>query len=341
MNFLYRFEVLALDGLAANFIRPEQYTESTRALYRELYLLTNVEAPVSFPVEPFSSAFLPVKSGTGQAWTFEPLAIEHDAVRLDGEKASGQLKVSLPLEHRLAQLYALDHPGYQVWLTLAQHDEALAPQPLVIWVGQVVAAEFDEARCTLTLHHLEKLLTRPGLTTKHPRTCPHVLFDKSTCRVKAVAYDDGKGYFKYREDGFVLEVAADGMSVTVPEAANRAAGFFNNGFLVIGGQYSRNSTPSEPDHFPRSGPLRASSNPNLTVDGGYRRTIVEHFGDQLRLQIPLPPGLYTSQRVSLFAGCDGTKEQCAQKFNNTKNFGGYPFIPIKNPFEVGLLAAKG
>lgn len=342
MIFLYRFEVLALDGLAANTLPPSQYLESRQALYRELHLLTNYEVALPFPVEPYASGFLPIASAGSQSWTFTPEAIEHDGVRLDGEKASGQLKVSLPLAHPLAQLYVLDQPGYQVWLTLAQYDPALSATPLVIWVGQVASAEFDESRCSLTLQHLEKLLSRQGLTARHPRSCPHVLFDSGTCRVKQHAYDNATAYWKWREDGFVATVSADGKTLTVPEAANRPDGFFNDGFVHIGAHYSSQLALPQPDFVPRALIGTRTINPALPlrVDGGHRRSIVSQVGATLTLQIPLPPGEYAGATVTLYAGCDGSATACETRFNNTASFGGYPYIPIKNPFETGLIAAR-
>ena len=33
-----------------------------------------------------------------------------------------------------------------------------------------------------------------------------------------------------------------------------------------------------------------------------------------------------------FAGCDRTFATCQSKFGNSLNFGGFPWIPVKNPF---------
>jgi hypothetical protein len=33
-----------------------------------------------------------------------------------------------------------------------------------------------------------------------------------------------------------------------------------------------------------------------------------------------------------FAGCDRTFATCQSKFGNSLNFGGFPWIPAKNPF---------
>ena len=36
--------------------------------------------------------------------------------------------------------------------------------------------------------------------------------------------------------------------------------------------------------------------------------------------------------IRIYPGCDRTKETCQSKFNNLNNYGGFPFIPLKNPF---------
>ena len=36
--------------------------------------------------------------------------------------------------------------------------------------------------------------------------------------------------------------------------------------------------------------------------------------------------------IYLYPGCDRTLATCTAKFGNSANFGGFPFIPTKNPF---------
>jgi len=62
------------------------------------------------------------------------------------------------------------------------------------------------------------------------------------------------------------------------------------------------------------------------------RFIVQHNNNDLRLNASFSdarPG----DVVSLFAGCDHTFTTCVTKFNNGINYGGFPYIPTKNPFE--------
>lgn len=338
MIFLYHFEVLALDGVISSidpaYLVPEDLLQHTRTVYR---LTNNVSAVNAFLGD---IPFLPPAvdpNGTG-AQQFVPEAVEHEQIRLDGERNAGQLRVSLPMAHPLAQLYATDTPAVQVWLTLYQWDNAVpGALPLVIWVGQATSAEFDEHRCTLSLDHLRKVLARPGLTAKHPRSCGHLVYDKATCGVKAEALAED-GYWKFREDGLVATISPDGTTLNIPEAANKPDGWFAEGYLVLGGVYTQQS--GNDDHVPR-----AVGNPlaGMQVYGGLRRSVVSHVGTVIKLAAPLPPGDYTGMnaRVTLYAGCNGALQTCKQKFNNVARFGGYPYIPIKNPFEVGLKNANG
>lgn len=347
--FLYRFEVLKLDGATTSLVAPASY-DQLQLPYRQLYLLTNNERPVNFGAnEPFASAFLPKLGDMGivanEGWRFKPERISHDEVRLDDEKGSGQLTVTLPIDHPIAQLYVLEAPGIETWLTLAEVDAtAMDAKPKVIWVGQVVQPGYDEHRVTLKLDPLTAVLARPGLTAKHPRTCPHLLFDQATCRVKANAYDYATSYFKYREDGAVLSVSEDGMTVTVLAAANRPADFFADGFLVIGGEYTR-THGNAIQHFQRADTtivLTPQDSTTCNINAGYRRTIIAHDGATLTLAVPLPPLDLTQpsmRRVTLFAGCNAIQTTCIRKFGNGALFGGYPFIPIKNLFEAGVKVA--
>ncbi|AEY69557.1 tail assembly protein [Burkholderia phage vB_BceS_AH2] len=61
--------------------------------------------------------------------------------------------------------------------------------------------------------------------------------------------------------------------------------------------------------------------------------IVEQNGVVLTLSQP-PIGLKSGDAISLSAGCDHTAygENGCKKFNNLDNFGGYPFMPKRNPF---------
>src|SRR5690606_27902645 len=78
------------------------------------------------------------------------------------------------------------------------------------------------------------------------------------------------------------------------------------------------------------------------LDGGYvewekspgsyeRRAIRRHVGDTIEITYPIP-GLTSLDTVTVYPGCDHTLDTCRSKFNNVVNYGGFPYIPQKNPF---------
>ena len=114
-----------------------------------------------------------------------------------------------------------------------------------------------------------------------------------------VLYGSGCGALKdsFRVDGTVAAVT--GITVQVAAAADREDGYFVGGMLT-------------------------------TAAGA--RMIVAHSGIVLTLVAPLI-GLSAGDTVQLYAGCDHSLNHCAARFNNLDNFGGFPFIPVKNPFS--------
>lgn len=68
---------------------------------------------------------------------------------------------------------------------------------------------------------------------------------------------------------------------------------------------------------------------------GEDRSVLDHTGDVLTLTLPFrldPDG----QTIDVFAGCDHSISTCNSKFSNSLNYGGFPFVPTKNPFRVGV-----
>ena len=98
--------------------------------------------------------------------------------------------------------------------------------------------------------------------------------------------------------------AINGFTVSVPAAAGIAAGQLDGGFASwtsFGG-------------------------------GAVQRMIVTHSGADVQLMAP-PFGLIVGATILLHDGCDRTLAVCDSLFANTINYGGFPFIPLRNPFD--------
>lgn len=89
------------------------------------------------------------------------------------------------------------------------------------------------------------------------------------------------------------------------------------------------------------GPAFASK-PNGWFDAGYievgldRRMVLSHTGDTLVL-ISGIPGLSIGETVTAYAGCSRLTTDCGPMFNNMPRFRGFDKIPVRNPFDGGLI----
>ena len=67
-----------------------------------------------------------------------------------------------------------------------------------------------------------------------------------------------------------------------------------------------------------------------TPTGGFL-FVTAHSGSSITLANPC--ALAVSDAVTLYPGCARNRETCKNKFNNILNFGGWPWIPSRNPFD--------
>ena len=103
----------------------------------------------------------------------------------------------------------------------------------------------------------------------------------------------------YRHDGTVLSIN-NSVDIEVTNASLFANGYFTGGKLVN--------------------------------DLGVARFIIAHSGNVVTLARPLA-SLGLSDDVAIYPGCDHAKTTCFNKFGNLPRFGGFPYIPERNPFD--------
>lgn len=94
--------------------------------------------------------------------------------------------------------------------------------------------------------------------------------------------------------------AVSGVTISVSAAAGFANGYFAGGMI---------KAPDDSTRF-----------------------IVAHTGEVLTVQRPIAD-LAVGATVRLYPGCDHLQSTCASKFSNIDNFGGFPWVPIRNPYD--------
>ena len=69
----------------------------------------------------------------------------------------------------------------------------------------------------------------------------------------------------------------------------------------------------------------------VATPGGGFLFIASHAGATITLQNPC--GLAVGNSVTLYPGCNLSRQTCKDKFDNILNFGGQPWIPLRNLFD--------
>lgn len=131
--------------------------------------------------------------------------------------------------------------------------------------------------------------------------CPSIYYQTPCNRV---LFDEGCKVSRIAHSVATTVVDVNGRSLSVASIGGKPAGYF------IGGE--------------------------LVAASGERRMIIGQAGTDITLNYPFAR-LSKTQTVTLVAGCDHAYEgDCANKFANQKNFGGFPFVPTVNPFTDGI-----
>lgn len=234
--------------------------------------------------------------------TYIPTPISMGEVEVKEDLAKSSLDITVDLKTTAARRWLSDSSEAVVNATIWQIDDN--EDVYVIWKGRLSGTKPRGTEAKLTLDSIYTSLSRSGLGARYQRMCRHSLYGRG-CRVNKKA--------------FVVNgepTAISGSAVTIPEAAGY------------------------PDNWFRTGMLEAPD--------GTLRFIIGHEGDQIFLARPMRSlnELFTNQgyglsygliygglRVRLYPGCDRSRGTCHDKFDNLPNYGGFDWIPTRNPFD--------
>lgn len=68
---------------------------------------------------------------------------------------------------------------------------------------------------------------------------------------------------------------------------------------------------------------------------GFNKTMVESSGG-FEMILSRVMKVAIGDEITAYTGCNHTTSDCVNKYNNIENFGGFPWIPTKNPFDTGI-----
>jgi uncharacterized phage protein (TIGR02218 family) len=234
------------------------------------------------------------------AATYEVETISRSAIEQGRDTKSSTVTIKVPSSNVFARKYVAIVPGRKATLSIIrlQRDEAPTFATQVLgFKGRVQAVNFaDDGR-------VAEIAVR-SLEDAGNRNIPRFKF---TGVCNHLLYDNG---CKVSPTGFShVGACTSGGATTEIEVAG---------------------VDSQPDGYWTGGYVTPT-----TGDADFRM-VLAHAGTTLTLMLPFSFDV-TGINVQVFAGCDHLYTgDCATKFDNVIEFGGFPFVPNKNIYATGL-----
>lgn len=225
---------------------------------------------------------------------YTPIYISDEGISQTGEAQTDTVKISIDFNAEIVDLFKITPPIEQIVVRrMVRHE--FDPDVAINYVGFISQANFGTIGVVeFDCITLSPTMQRNGLRLYWSRTCPYVVYDAATCGVR-------------KEDHAVtaiVEKAANGL-ITAKGLAVAVDGWFAGGYIEW--QSERTGAPE-------------------------MRSVDEHSGDQIRL-LGRSDGIPIGAQIKAYPGCPKTIAECRARFGNDSNYGGYPHLPGKSPFN--------
>lgn len=232
-----------------------------------------------------------------QGVQYRATQIARSAVQASVEEAIRQITLTVPIDNEVAIQYINNLPGIVGSVQILRANANDPDQEAVVeFEGYVSSVKFDGV--------LQAEILCSPRTNTFKRTAPRISF-QALCN--HVLYDAGckvnRGAFTFTG----LVSAVNGSTITINGLGGQGAGWAVGGFI---------QAPS-----------------GAPVD---KRMVLSQSGDTVEMLLPFSVPVLNTQ-VDVLAGCNHSLNgDCLNKFNNTDNYGGFFYVPSKNPFSSTL-----
>lgn len=135
--------------------------------------------------------------------TWESVPITRTAVETNTESARNALKLTVPRNFEIADMFRITPPTDIIALTIRRFHRGEEDDVAVIWIGRVLNVSFEGAKAVMNCEPVSISLKRTGLRRLYQKQCPHVLYGPG-CLVDKTAHDH-----------VATITAIDGVNVTV------------------------------------------------------------------------------------------------------------------------------
>jgi len=229
--------------------------------------------------------------------TYTPAPITFSQIITTSEMAKNGIQIELPRDNTLAQEFLGKVPESATTLTIYRSHEPTIPGDLY-WKGRVASVEATGDGVTLNCEDIFTSMQRPGLRARYQKGCRHALYS-SSCGVTQASYAHS-----------TTISAVSGFTVTVEPVTPSPvidSDYFSGGIIELADGTKR----------------------YIVSQDGWVLTLLSPFND-LTIGSPLGSPLTS---CTLYPGCDHTTTDCKNRFDNLLNYGGFPYIPSKSPFQ--------
>lgn len=232
--------------------------------------------------------------------TYDAVPVARDGIQLTGTLDQAEIEVSLPRTAALVDLFRVFPPSYVVWLTIYHghlSDRVASPEFLSIFTGRVINLKIIGLEARLTVVSAITSVRRPGLRRHYQRGCPLVLYGP-VCRAAKVAR-------------LVTRVDSNTFNSVVGEPIGDLGAELNE---FLGGTIEWETAVGRQEirNVYGIGQVPNSTRIELVLSGPIETMPIDAV-------------------FSLYLGCDHVESVCQNRFNNMVNYGGQPWIPLKNP----------
>lgn len=226
--------------------------------------------------------------------TYSPLTIQRGGTSNTGSLDKTVLDVTVPHTTKIPQMFRIYPPNSTVGLTIL-HGQADDPdnQFVAVWVGRVISVSFEGIEAKISCEPISTSFRRAGLRRNYQFMCPHILYGPQ-CQASKAAATTSVGIY-----------AVTGREVTL-------TGLLTGDYLHVGGVI---------EWFTPAGLKEARTILSVAPVSG--RTVLQLTG--------LASGLSAGGTADVIRGCRHTLQACKDDHDNAVNYGGHPWIPMKNP----------
>ena len=229
---------------------------------------------------------------------YVPYTIKRSTSELTEVMSRNTLNIDVPCTCPIAQLFVSAPPEQTISITIFRVHFGVV-DGITIFKGRVVSCEFRGFQATLSCESVFTRLKVPGLRMVYDVMCPHALYSPGCGVIKT---NFSKTATITAVNGRVLTLEAQAGDTITPE------------WLAI--------------NFLKGGMLSAGLVRRMITD-------VATIGN-VQLMHNVPTGL-VGQKCIVYLGCDHLLSDCHTKFNNHNNYGGFPWIPDKNPYADNVV----